>query len=119
MNSLEAETMMSLDKFIDQTGLSAIWRYRKKGRLATINICGRQYSLRSEIARFHARAAAGELAKPSNEPGKHILLVRANSIQEVAAPVMRSPRGLYCHYQNDSLLFGVGTRRVFSATAED
>ena len=35
MNLLDAEPMMSLDKFIEQTGLSAltVWRYRKKGML--------------------------------------------------------------------------------------
>jgi hypothetical protein len=63
---------MSLDKFIEQTGLSAvtIWRYRKKGMLATVNICGRQYILRAEIARFNQRAAAGEFTKPPKSPAK-------------------------------------------------
>jgi len=38
MNSLDAEPMMSVDKFIEQTGLSAVtvWRYRKKGMLTTV-----------------------------------------------------------------------------------
>jgi hypothetical protein len=72
MNSLDAESMMSLDKFIEQTGLSAVtlWRYRKKGMLTTVNICGRQYILRAEIARISERAAAGEFAKPPNHPRK-------------------------------------------------
>jgi hypothetical protein len=32
MNSLDAEPMMSLNKFIEQTGLSAVtvWRHQKK-----------------------------------------------------------------------------------------
>ena len=70
MNPLDTEPMMSLDKFIEQTGLSAVtlWRYRKKGMITTVNICGRQYILRSEIARFNQRAAAGEFAKPPNQP---------------------------------------------------
>jgi hypothetical protein len=61
---------MSLDKFIEQTGLSAttVWRYRKMKMLNTINIYGRQYILRSEIARFNARAAAGESAKAPITP---------------------------------------------------
>jgi hypothetical protein len=72
MTQPDAEPIMSLDKFIDQTGLSAvpIWRYRKKRMLETVNICGRQYILRSEIARFNARPAAGEFAKPPNQPKK-------------------------------------------------
>jgi hypothetical protein len=70
MNPLDTQPMMSLDKFIEQTGLSAVtlWRYRKKGMITTVNICGRQYILRSEIARFNQRAAAGEFAKPPNQP---------------------------------------------------
>jgi predicted site-specific integrase-resolvase len=72
MNSLDTQPMMSLDKFIEQTGLSAVtlWRYRKKGMITTVNICGRQYILRSEIARFDQRAAAGEFAKPPARPRK-------------------------------------------------
>jgi hypothetical protein len=72
MNSLDAEPMMSLDKFIEQTGLSTVtvWRYRKKGMLTTVNICGRQYILRSEIARFNQRAVTGEFAKAPSRPRK-------------------------------------------------
>ena len=78
MNSLDAEPMMSLDKFIEQTGLSAVtvWRYRKKGMLTTVNICGRQYILRAEIARFNERAAAGEFAKAPNYPRKFSMPAR-------------------------------------------
>jgi hypothetical protein len=80
MNPPDTEPMMSLDKFIEQTGLSAVtvWRYRKKGMLTTVNICGRHYILRSEIGRFNERAAAGEFAKPPNQPGKCILLPRVS-----------------------------------------
>jgi hypothetical protein len=65
MNPPDAEPMMSLDRFTEQMGLSktTIWRFRKRGMLSTVNIYGRQYISRSEIARFNARAAAGEFAK--------------------------------------------------------
>jgi hypothetical protein len=61
---------MSLDKFLEETGLSSVtvWRFRKKGFLQTVNICGRHYLLRSEIARFNRRAAAGEFAKANVPP---------------------------------------------------
>jgi hypothetical protein len=61
---------MALDKFIEQTGLSpvTVWRFRKKKFLRTINICGRHYVLRSEIARFNSRALAGEFSKPFARP---------------------------------------------------
>jgi hypothetical protein len=38
--------------------------------LTTVNICGRHYVLQSEVARFNARAAAGEFAKPLGRPEK-------------------------------------------------
>jgi hypothetical protein len=61
---------MALSQFIEQTALSptTVWRFRKKGFLRTVNICGRHYVLRSEIARFNARAATGEFARTCNEP---------------------------------------------------
>jgi hypothetical protein len=62
MNPVDSEPMRSLDKFIEQTGLSAVtYALPKKGMLTTVNICGRQYILRAEIARFNQRAAAGVL----------------------------------------------------------
>jgi hypothetical protein len=70
MNPPDPEPMMSLDKFMEQSGLSptTLWRWRKKRMLATVNIYGRQYILRSEIARFNERAAAGEFARPLSNP---------------------------------------------------
>jgi hypothetical protein len=67
---LDSEPLMALDKFIEQTGLSpvTIWRFRKKEFLQTVNICGRHYVLRSEIARFNSRALAGEFSKPCSRP---------------------------------------------------
>jgi|GEM_PF-1332695 len=76
MNSLEnnpildSEPPISLDKFIEQSGLSAVtlWRYRRAGWLSTLNICGRHYLTRAEIARFNSRAAAGEFARQPAHP---------------------------------------------------
>lgn len=70
--SWDSEPPMSLDKFIEESGLSSttIWRFRKKGFLRTVNICGRHYVLRSEIARFNARASAGEFEKACHRPLK-------------------------------------------------
>ena len=72
MNPPDPEPTMSLDKFIEQTGLSptTVWRYRKNNILTTVNIYGRHYILRSEIARFNARAGAGEFAKIPSNPRK-------------------------------------------------
>jgi hypothetical protein len=89
MNALDSEPMISLDKFIEQTGLSAVtvWRYRKKGMLTTVNICGWQYILRAEIARFNERATAGEFAKPPNHPQK------SSAGTDLAGTVVRCRRG--------------------------
>jgi hypothetical protein len=74
MNKLDAEPMMSLDKFIEQTGLSAVtvWRYRKKGMLTTVNICGRQYILRAEIARLMNAQLPANLLNHRNFPFSRI-----------------------------------------------
>src|SRR5438132_1768172 len=66
----DTDPPIALDKFIEESGMShcTIWRYRRKGWLRTVNLCGRHYVLRSEIARFNARAAAGEFEKTCNLP---------------------------------------------------
>lgn len=81
---LDSEPPMSLDKFIEESGLSSatLWRYRKKGFLHTVNICGRHYVLRSEIARFNRRAIAGEFAKASNCPRRRVDSLRPPQIDD-------------------------------------
>src|SRR5438477_13184112 len=61
---LDSEPLMALDQFIELTGLSAvtIWRFRKKICLETVNICGSDYVIRSEIAGFNSRSLAGEFS---------------------------------------------------------
>ena len=61
---LNAHPPLSLDQFMRQSGLSpaSCWRYRKRGWLVTSVIAGRHYVTREEIARFNARAKAGEFA---------------------------------------------------------
>jgi hypothetical protein len=69
---IDSEPPIALDKFIQQSGLSpvTVWRYRRAGWLNTLNICGRHYLTRCEIARFNARAAAGEFARRPARPGR-------------------------------------------------
>jgi hypothetical protein len=68
--AIDSDPPIALDKFIEQSGLSivTVWRYRRAGWLNALNICGRHYLTRSEIARFNARAAAGEFAKEPTKP---------------------------------------------------
>jgi hypothetical protein len=67
---IDSEPPLALDRFIEQSGLSTVtvWRYRRAGWLKTLNICGRHYLTRSEIARFNERAAAGEFAREPARP---------------------------------------------------
>ena len=67
---IDSEPPLALDKFIEQSGLSGVtvWRYRRAGWLNTLNICGRHYLTRAEIARFNARAATGEFAREPARP---------------------------------------------------
>jgi len=61
---------MSLNHFIKQMGITTItaWRFRKAGKLKTVNICGRLYVPAEEIANFNRRAAAGEFSQVHKTP---------------------------------------------------
>jgi len=67
-----ASNLVALDQWREQIGKTAatIWRWRRLGWLTTLNINGRVYLTRDEIARFEARAASGEFAKPHKTPNR-------------------------------------------------
>lgn len=75
MNSFPAATARSSSivafenwlEEIDKTPATG-WRWRKKGWIKTLNICGRLYVSRAAIAEFEQRAAAGEFAKVHQTP---------------------------------------------------
>lgn len=46
------------------------WRWRKKGIIQAVNVFGKLYISRDEIARFESRAMAGEFASENNVPKK-------------------------------------------------
>jgi hypothetical protein len=54
-------------KDIDRTPATG-WRWRKRGWIKTINVCGRLYISRDEINRFETRAVAGEFSKTHVTP---------------------------------------------------
>jgi hypothetical protein len=68
---LNAHPPIALDKYLAESGISPVtaWRYRRKGWLKTINICGRHYLTRDAIAEFNRRAQAGEFSKLPRRPG--------------------------------------------------
>jgi hypothetical protein len=65
-----AHPPLSLDKFMEQSGISptTCWRHRKRGWLQTIVIANRHYVTREAIAEFNKRAAAGEFAGTLSNP---------------------------------------------------
>jgi hypothetical protein len=67
---LNAFPPISLDKFLELSGLSpaTAWRYRRRGWLATVVIAGRHYITREEIAQFNERAGRGEFAGTIQNP---------------------------------------------------
>jgi hypothetical protein len=66
----QGPTLTPLNRWLAETGRSTItgWRWRKKGWLKTVNICGRVYLTAEAIAEFTTRAQAGEFASEHKVP---------------------------------------------------
>jgi predicted site-specific integrase-resolvase len=65
--------IISLQQWLADVGVTACtaWRWRKKGWLKTVNICGRQYLTQEAIEEFKSRAAAGEFAQVHKVPARN------------------------------------------------
>jgi hypothetical protein len=66
----EGRAIVSLSKFCEEAGITATtaWRWRRKGWLATVNICGRQYLTSAAVMDFLRRAEAGEFVSEHKIP---------------------------------------------------
>ncbi len=64
--------IISLSAWLQQVGVTpcTAWRWRKKGWVKTVNICGRQYLTQEAIDEFHRRAVAGEFAQKHKVPSR-------------------------------------------------
>ena len=62
--------IISLEQWTKAIGRAyvTVWRWRKKGRLKTINIYGRPYVTDEAIKEFNRRAEAGEFAQRPHIP---------------------------------------------------
>lgn len=62
--------MKSLDAWLKEIGVAACtaWRWRRRGWLKTVNICGRVYVTQEAIAEFIERAKQGEFAQEHKVP---------------------------------------------------
>lgn len=66
--------LVSFDKWLSEIGLTRTtgYRYRQKGLVSTVNIFGRLYISREEIARFETRAVSGEFAREVSTPSRRM-----------------------------------------------
>jgi hypothetical protein len=69
-NQDNGSRLVALNSWLAPLGVGPVtaWRWRRKGWLPTVNICGRVYVTREAVAEFERRAAAGEFAKEHRTP---------------------------------------------------
>ena len=62
--------LVSLDHYLQALGRtrSTFWRWERQGFVSSVNILGRKFITRQEIARFEAAAVRGELARERRVP---------------------------------------------------
>jgi hypothetical protein len=65
-----AGNLTSFDAYLDSINKTRCtgWRWRTQGIIQTVNVFGKLYITREEIARFEARAIAGEFHKDAPVP---------------------------------------------------
>jgi hypothetical protein len=69
-NSTDQAPPISLGKFLDITGTSAVtaWRWERRGWLRTVRIAGRKYVTAEALREFNRRLEAGEFAGKTQNP---------------------------------------------------
>ena len=72
-NRSGAETLVSLSSWVEQLGVTTctVWRWRRKGWLKVVNICGRLYVSTRTIQEFMERAQRGDFAQEPKTPRRH------------------------------------------------
>jgi hypothetical protein len=69
-NEKQQQAIKSLNSWREEVGVTpcTVWRWRKKGWLKTVNICGRLYLTQEAINEFNERAQLGEFSQIHNVP---------------------------------------------------
>jgi len=69
-NANTTGNLVALHTWLASFGVQPVtaWRWRRKGWLPVVNICGHCYISREAIADFERRAAAGEFAQVHKAP---------------------------------------------------
>jgi hypothetical protein len=67
-----AGTLSSFDVFLERLNKTRTtgWRWRRDGVIQTVNVFGKLYITREEIARFEVRAISGEFHKAAITPSR-------------------------------------------------
>ena len=75
-SNADPSNLFSFDEWLKGRGLTRTtgYRYRKQGLLTTVNVFGRLYVTREEIARFESRAIAGDFHKEAKTPARRELV---------------------------------------------
>jgi hypothetical protein len=74
--NLQNEIPIALSRWMEQVGVTTTttWRWRRKGWLKTINICGRQYVTPAAMREFLERAERGDFAQVHKAPKRKATL---------------------------------------------
>jgi hypothetical protein len=72
-DQIPTSSLVSFERWLEEIGKTPAtgWRWRKRGWIKTVNIAGRLYISREEIAEFERRASAGEFSKIHETPNRH------------------------------------------------
>jgi hypothetical protein len=64
--------LVCYNTFLESLGVTQAtgWRFRQRRWVETVNLAGRLYIARSEIERFHQRAASGEFNRIHKTPSR-------------------------------------------------
>jgi len=74
MSENHCTDLVAYDSWLTSVPISPAtgWRWRKRGWIPTVNICGRVYVSRAAIAEFERLAAAGEFASEHVTPKRRV-----------------------------------------------
>jgi predicted site-specific integrase-resolvase len=70
--TMTQSNLIALNVWIQQVGITPVtaWRWRKRGMINPVNICGRLYLTAPDLEQFSKRASVGEFAQEAKTPKK-------------------------------------------------
>jgi hypothetical protein len=73
-NQIDQPPLISYGRWLTELGVAKVtgWRWRRKGWIKPVNICGKLYLTSEDRAQFKQRAMAGEFAQESKTPSREV-----------------------------------------------